>query len=328
MKDKRENSFDYLRVISMFMVIIVHVSNVYSRSYGVISDWNYIVSLIFNTISRVSVPIFLMISGALLLDRKFDFQKYWKRIVKFFLLIVVWDSIYLYWEYFYLGNLYEPLYKLLFEPFRAHLWFLYTIIILYLLQPIMKIVLDKCNKTMKYILLGIWVVFSTLSLFNSTIANVFTLFSYMGYFIVGKYIYDFVKQHVKEKHNNPLMIIMVICMIVSISLNFLFSLKYDNFYNLFFAYRTPFIMIASMAFFAFVVTNYKKENPKLLEVLSEGSLGVYLIHGIFLDIAVRNFPYYSIPAIIGIPLYSAFIFVMSATSVYFLRKINFLKDFL
>ena len=78
MKEKREYAFDLLRVISMFMVIVVHVSNVYSRSYGIISNQNFLYSLIYNTISRISVPIFLMISGALLLDRKFDKKKYRK----------------------------------------------------------------------------------------------------------------------------------------------------------------------------------------------------------------------------------------------------------
>ena len=72
MNSKREYSFDILRVISMCMVIIIHVSNVYSRSYGIISNKSFLFSLIFNTISRISVPIFLMISGALLLERDFN----------------------------------------------------------------------------------------------------------------------------------------------------------------------------------------------------------------------------------------------------------------
>lgn len=72
MNSKREYSFDILRVISMCMVIIIHVSNVYSRSYGIISNQSFLFSLIFNTISRISVPIFLMISGALLLERDFN----------------------------------------------------------------------------------------------------------------------------------------------------------------------------------------------------------------------------------------------------------------
>ena len=92
---KREYAFDILRVIAMIMVITVHVSNVYSRSFGIISNNAFLVSLVFNTISRISVPIFLMISGALLLDREFNKEKYLKRLIKFIILIIVWDIVYL-----------------------------------------------------------------------------------------------------------------------------------------------------------------------------------------------------------------------------------------
>ena len=323
----REYSFDLLRVISMFMVIVVHVSNVYSRSYGIISNQSYIISLIFNTISRISVPIFLMISGALLLDREFNKKKYIERIKKFLILIIVWDAIYLYWEYIYLGNTYHPVWKLLIEPYRAHLWFLYTIIILYLLQPIMKWILDKSNLTVKITLLSIWFIFSTLSLISSTIANVFTIFSYMGFFIIGKYLYEFIKKYITPKHNLLEITIIIICVTISIILNYFSSVKYDRFYNLFFAYRTPFIILASIAFFALIITNYKKENiSKTLSILSEVSLGVYLIHGMFLDIVIRNLPHYTISSLIGIPLYSVLIFIASVVSVYLLRKIKILKN--
>ena len=193
MKSSREYSFDILRVISMVMVIIIHVSNVYSRSFGVISNKSFFISLIFNTFSRVSVPIFLMISGALLLNREFNLKKYLKRLFKFIILIVVWDIIYLVWEYLYLGVTYNNLYKLIFEPYRAHLWFLYTILILYALQPILRKILLKSNNIIKIILLIIWILFSTGSMISHTLAQYFTLFSYIGFFVLGKYLYDYVK---------------------------------------------------------------------------------------------------------------------------------------
>ena len=156
MAKKREYAFDILRVVAMIMVITVHVSNVYSRSFGVISNNAFLVSLVFNTISRISVPIFLMISGALLLDREFNKEKYIKRLIKFIILIIVWDIVYLIWEYFYLGITYDKLYKLLFEPYRAHLWFLYTILLLYAIQPLLRMIMHKINSQMKIALLEIW----------------------------------------------------------------------------------------------------------------------------------------------------------------------------
>ena len=147
MKKTREYAFDILRVISMIMVIIIHIANVYCRSFGMISTKSYLISLIFNTICRVSVPIFFMISGFFsyskdegYFKRSFNKEKYLKRVLKYVVLIVVWDIIYLVWEYFYLGVTYDKLYMLIFDPYRAHLWFLYTILVLYAIQPLLKLI--------------------------------------------------------------------------------------------------------------------------------------------------------------------------------------------
>ena len=297
---KREYSFDILRVISMIMVIIVHVSNVYSRSFGFISNSSFIFSLIFNTISRISVPIFLMISGALLLDRKFDFKKYKKRIIKFLILIIVWDIIYLVWEYYYLHISYDKLYNLLFNPYRAHLWFLYTILLLYLIQPILRKILIKSNIQVKVLLLTLWILFSTGSMIFKPLAQYFTFFSYMGFFIIGKYLYNYIKK-------NDLS-------------------KYNMFYNLYFAYRTPFIILSSFAFYTLIITNYKKDSlNKIIQKLSDLSLGVYLIHGIFLDITIKTFVYQSINSLIGIPIFTILIFIASVISTYILSKIKYIK---
>ncbi len=323
---KREYSFDILRVIAMIMVIAIHVSNVYSRSFGIISNGSFLVSLIFNTVSRISVPIFLMISGALLLDRKFDKKKYIQRIKKFVIIIIVWDVIYLVWEYLYLGVTYDKLYKLLYEPYRAHLWFLYTILLLYILQPLLRKILNKSNKTVKIILLVLWLTFSTLSLVNVFIANTFTVFSYIGFFVLGKYLYDFIKSHDLRKYNVLLILVIIICNIASIALNYTYSLKYHMFYNFFFAYRVPFIMLSAFAFYILIISNYKKDSiSKTISTLSDLSLGVYLIHGIFLDVTVKIFMYPAVNPIFGIPLFVLDIFVCSIAAVFIIKKIKYLN---
>ena len=330
MKPKREYAFDILRIISMFMVIVIHVSNVYSRRYGLISTNDFLGSLVYNTVCRVSVPIFLMISGALLLDRKFEKEKYLKRILKFIIIIIVWDAIYLLWEYLYLGKTHDKLYRLLWDPYRAHLWYLYTLVLLYFLQPALKWILEKLPKKAKWILLILWLALSTYSIFNHKVSMYFTQFSYIGYFILGKYLYDWIKKHVTKDHNYIEAGIIIVCMMMSIMLNFKASLEYDMFYKSYFAYRTPFIMLPSFAFYAYVITNFKKQTiSKLTAMLSEVSLGVYLIHGIFLDIIVHELmPYLKCTTFITIPICAIIIFILSITSVYLLRKIKPLQRIL
>ena len=326
MSKKREYAFDILRVVAMLMVITVHVSNVYSRSFGVIGDKSFIISLFFNTISRISVPIFIMISGALLLDREFDLKKYLKRIIKFIILIIVWDIIYLLWEWKYLGITYNQLYKLLVTPYRAHLWFLYTIVLLYAIQPILRIILNKCSTKIKYILLIIWFILSTACMLNRLLADIFTIFSYIGFFIIGKYLYDFVKNKDLKKYNILFILVMIICFTLSITLNYLSSMKYNMFYNMYFAYRTPFIILSSFSFYALIITNYRKDTlNKVIMKFSDLSFGVYLIHGIFLDVTVKLFTYQSINALVGIPSFVTMIFIASIISVFILKKIKGLR---
>lgn len=326
MKKTREYAFDILRVISMIMVIIIHIANVYCRSYGMISTKSYLISLIFNTICRVSVPIFFMISGSLLLDRSFNKEKYIKRVLKYIVLIVVWDIIYLVWEYFYLGVTYDKLYMLIIDPYRAHLWFLYTILVLYAIQPLLKLIMNKSNNVVKIILLTVWIILSLASMINPYVAKFFTIFSYIGYFIIGKYLYDFIKKYDLRKYNISLVLIMIICFSISIWMNYSLSIKLNQFYNLFFAYRTPFIMISSFALYVLIISNYRKDSlNKFITGLSDLSLGVYLIHGIFLDVTVKIFIYSSINSLIGIPVFTVIIFVLSIISTFIIKKIKYLN---
>ena len=330
MAKQREYSFDLLRVVAMFMVVMIHVSNVYSRDFGLISNSSFFVSLIFNTVSRLSVPIFFMISGALLLNRKFELKKYLNRIKKFIIIIIVWDIIYLIWEYLYLGITYDKLYMLLKEPYRAHLWFLYTILLLYIIQPILRAILNKMNKEAKIILLSTWLILSCISITGIiNFPHVFSDISYIGFFIMGKYLYDFIKTKDLRKYNLILITIMIFTLGLSIILNYNMSLKNDMFYNHYFGYRTPFIIIPSFIFFILIVSNYRKNtiNKEIMQ-LSELSLGVYLIHGIFLDITKEIFNYMFIHSSLGIPIFSSIIFIFSVISVYYLRKIKLLKEIL
>lgn len=329
MQSNREYTFDYLRSMSMIMVILIHVANIYSRDFDIISNTSFLFSLIYNTISRISVPLFFMISGALLLDRKFDKDKYLKRIYKYLLLIVAWDIIYLLWEYFFLGITYDNLFLLLIKPYRAHLWFLYTIFIIYLLQPFIKLFLDKLSRNFKIFFFILWLILSTLSMYNSLISGGFTIFSDIGYFVIGKYLYDFLKKQDLTKYNFIIIIMFIFSVAASIFLNYKASLQFNMFYNMFFAYRTPYIILSSFLIFILFYNLFHLKKPsKIILLLSDLSLGIYLIHGIFLDITSQMFNYDNINALFGIPLFSFLILLCSAGTVYLLKKNNVISKIL
>lgn len=74
MEKRRTVYFDCLRVLATLGVIIIHVT---SFNWGKVSvssfDWQ--VLNFYNGIVRFAVPCFVMISGALFLERDVDYKK-------------------------------------------------------------------------------------------------------------------------------------------------------------------------------------------------------------------------------------------------------------
>ena len=321
----RDYKLDFLRVISMFMVVIIHVANCYCREFGNITDISFIGGVVFNVISRISVPIFLMISGALFADRPFNKQSYKKRIIRFVIIIIFWDILYLIWEYLFLGIKYNKLYRLLFEPYRRHLWFLHTIILIYIIQPLLNIFIRKTNNIVKNIAFVFWLLICTISLINTKTSDILSPVCYAGYFVLGNIIYKDFKYQKFKKYNLLFAIISILCFIVDIFLSYKLSIMNNEYKNYYFAYRNPLIMIPSVLLFMFILNNYKLRKEKLLLNLSACSFGIYLIHGVFLDIIKEVFNLYSINSFIGIPIFSIMIFILSYFSILLIKKIKLSK---
>ena len=322
---KRDLRFDLLRTLSMSLVVIIHVANVYCNEYGSISNSSFLGGVVFNVLARVCVPIFFMISGALLATRKFD-KKYWDRILKIIILIVVWDIFYLIWEYFYLGIKYDHFYRLLFEPFRNHLWFLYTLVVVYAFQPLLGIMINKQSKIINVIFICIWLFLCLLSIFIPSIASYFSIFCFIGYFYIGRILYDLFKDRNIDKITFPLVIITIGCLVLDIILSYNISVDKNMFYNVYFAYRNPLLVVASCSCFVLVFNYLPKILNKIWLSFSTLSLGIYLLHGVFLDISKEVFTYSSLNSFIGIPLFSMIILLLSILSVYLLKKIKILNN--
>ena len=70
----------------------------------------------------------------------------------------------------------------------------------------------------------------------------------------------------------------------------------------------------------------KEKLSNLVVKLSSLSLGVYLIHGIYLDITKKLFDYDTVHSLIGIPIYSIIVFIVSVMTINILKKIKFVKE--
>lgn len=334
MKREKNYSIEILRVISCIFVIFIHTSNMYSRAYGDISNSSYVFSLFINSIARIAVPIFFMVSGALLINEPVDVKKNTKRIFRNSIVLVVWSGIYIVWNKVYLGKEYD--FTTIFKtPVKKHLWFMFAIIGIYISLPFIQCMAKVMSKELQKYFVGLWfgllAVSFTLSIYDMGITYKIPILgatSYLGYFMIGYIFAKNIKHiHIRTRY---LGLIFLACNITNIVLTYKGALDTGKHIETFFMYRNALVAISAAVTFIAV---YKMQDlvipemiKKIMNKISANSLDIYLIHVIFLDIVKFEFQPFSIHSAIGIIIYSAFIFVASYICAEVMRSLRKRKE--
>lgn len=109
---KREVYLDVLKIISAFFIIFYHFGRL---NFGEIVNGTYIPNAerVIENITVVSIPIFFMVNGALIFQKRYTVEQIYTKAAKIALLIFVWE----------------------FTGFPS--WFFKTLIVLYLLYPVL-----------------------------------------------------------------------------------------------------------------------------------------------------------------------------------------------
>lgn len=334
MRQKNYN-IEILRVISFVMVIVIHVANYFCRAYGNISSGEYIYSLVINTLARVSVPCFFMMSGALLLGRTEPFSKSMQRGVRFLSVLFFWTVIY------YLFNTYytqQPCdWKLFLEkPAEAHLWYLYVMVPIYLMLPFLQAMCKGMDKKLEcaFAVIGsIWIVALHLMSYEK-----WSLYydlpilgdrSYIYYLFMGYFITKNLDQ-IKLKSGH-LVALFLTSSLANVIITALCSAPRNDHYERTLEYGNPLVILSAFAFFAFIMRigngniQLSEKAKNWIDLCCSCSFGIYLVHIMFLDnykIHVKADVY---SAYIAIPALVVSILVVSFLGVYFIRKLPFGK---
>ena len=339
MQKKRIYYLDILRVIACLAVIMIHSSCDYVMYKT--TNFNFWVGNIFDSFARLGVPLFVMISGALLLDEKYDYskEKLLKHIKKMILFFVFWSFVYC-----LLFNIIGQLFLLEkdFNVYRIinafvqgyyHLWYIYLIIGLYLILPLLRLwVNDKNKKYVEYFII-LSLIFNFLipqiiiigNCYGSALVGINDILcsklclQYVGgfttYFILGWYINNY-----EIKHKKLIYILGIISILISIFGTYILDLE-------FYGNLSLHVLLYTAAVFLFVKNIKTKEN-KLILFISKYSLGIYAIHAIFIYVANKvllkiNFT----NALINIPIVFVVTLVASTIGAYIISKIPFFKKF-
>jgi len=296
---KRVYYLDFLRSFAIISVVFMHSVSPYIRN---IESTNWYLFNFLDSIVRYSVPIFIMISGALLLNKKDLILRIFikKRFSRILIPTIFWSIIYLLIYKSFEFNL-TTIKIILSTPVYYHLWFMYMLISLYIAYPLMWGFIKQSNRyIIAYILLAWFLIVSIepalhkfygihIGIRNEVLTN------YMGYFILGYFL---------STYNFSFRFSKIVYAILSILLIYLTAfgteLLSQNKLNLYFYGNiSPNVIILSTTVYLFF-----KEVPfnkmyikfpylaMIITNLSYASLGIYLLHPIILNF-IRNNIYFS-----------------------------------
>lgn len=342
--NSRNISLDIIRIVAVLFVMMIHCSGVFVVGFEDVPN-GFLVGNILDSISRPGVALFLMISGALMLDENkekntCDMIKSAKNIL---ILLVVWLLI-----YSLIYNVITPLVtdkpikglsELIYRTINGHvhMWYLYMIIGIYLATPFLRKFVKKENKN----LIGMYIIISACTVFIKPMLTLMSYYispvvvinefidklhldffgCYLTYYILGWYI---VHVGIDKKWIRNIIYSVGISSVVMIILITQLTGEYNQTY----ANDCIFVLLYSLGIFLFINNMKYKFSEKaegFVILLSKLSFGVYIIHPMFNALVGDRLLINQTNPIIHIPIRFVFVGVLSFVVAYLLSKIPFVK---
>ena len=336
----RDYSMDILRILASLAVVLLHVSAPYIYVDD-INSCSWVVSNFLLCATRWCVPVFFMISGAFMLQKDIPIKILWgKYISRLIIILVVWNSIYHIPYYSSISFVVKDIVAVLFTCGSGyHLWFIYALIGIYLIIPLLKKIVD--GNLSRYVLC-LWFCTSVLFFWLKD-AGVFDILfiyvlnfpfaiDYLGYFILGYFLYNEV--NLLKKHRKIIYILGLFALILSINCNYIINYYTED--NVFYSFDYHNIMTVIMSIALFVYFKYNKSvfsceslsirSKNIISLLSNNTLGIYLIHVFVLKIFYIMVPdYLSLNIFFIIPITWLLTIVLSFTISFIMSKIPYVR---
>lgn len=327
---QREPVYDKLdtaRWMAALAVVLLHCAAFPLTSvldYGT-SDWQW--ANLYDAASRWCVPVFVMISGALLLNpqkREAFKHFYQKRAARVAPAIVFWSAFYLLW-----GAL---MYRLDGVPMDSaawmrkatsgepyyHLWYLYMLVGLYLFAPYLRALYARCSYRQRVAaVIGIFVLAMLQTVHRELNADGYGFFltwflPYISYFLAGRMMFEG-----ELRLPRPGLILALAVAVTAVGAS---AMSTAGTLNVYF-YDTFSLTVPLMSLAVFQLILDARKLPRM-SAIAPLTFGIYLAHPIFLDIAKRSGVYAPTSGVAWqTPLAAAAIFLLSLGFVRVLRQL-------
>ncbi len=348
----REIVPDILKCLGCISVIIIHTAS-QSMSDNYIYSFNWISAVFWGSLCRFAVPVFLMVTGALMLDtkRKLSFWRIYEHyFLRILLCLLFWSLMYElyfiagYWilyRQFDSGAFISALKNVLFFDHHFHLYYLQILLVFYLFLPLLRWFAANADRKMQRYALLLWLIFGILmpTLFKfepfksmSGIPAEYPLkmtYSAMGYTLLGWYLKN---TEIKRSDVKKWLGLFAAGFAIVFGVTVAVSMIKGSFYQEFLDGFSPGVALMAAGIFGLVTALYKDKDagsmPKVVK-LSKASFCIFLVHHFFVML-LRTYLYtaYKTLPIIVIPAQALVVFVLSVLTYALLSRIPWVKDHL
>ena len=338
-KEERIPYFDYLRVLATIGVIILHVSS-YNWWATNINGSEWQVFNLYTGIVRWCVPVFVMISGAIFLERTVNIKLLFrKHVAKMIIAYAIWSSIY----YFDTHKEFAITIQSVTEGYY-HLWFVPVMAGLYICVPLLQKI-AKSEYLNYYLLLCFFVMVLVPSIITiatdfgndwlrghlSVLIKCLQDMSFWGrihygfYFCLGYWIHSVVRPSNKQR---VLIYAMgIIGCVATVVLNSVLCNKSQSYEQHYFEVFSLNVMLTSVAVFVlFRHINFQKRMHlnRIVAWLGKYCFFIYLVHALVFKKMIEwwNINTWSVSSpVASVPVFACTIFVVSLVTAVFVGQI-------
>lgn len=347
----RDAAIDALKLAATCCVAMIHMSG-YGMEVFAVGSPDWLACDFWDSLCRFAVPVFLMCTGALMLSPERELTV--KRVFTSYFLRMLW--ILMFWALMYRlftslgtwlvtgirpspGFLWEDIKATLLFNHHSHLYYLQILLLVYALLPVMRVFVRAADRKELRYAVAVWAVLGValpfLMMFHpfdslGSVAPQYALnlmWTSPGYVLLGWYMYSAEIKRGRLKwyifsFAAGFLVIFAGTALSSAAAGELYSGYLDGM-NL-----GPALMSCGI-FGAFRILFAGRESSKAVTKLAGASFCVYLIHHFFVMIFRQlGADVTLMPPIIGIPLETAGVVLLSLAGWWVLSKIPFVNNYL
>lgn len=307
-KRKRNLQIEYIRAVAAIGVVSIHT--IYSGILYSGNDTVPYVVLFFTMIKNMlywAVPCFGMISGMLLLnpEKEISLKKiYGKYLVRIAIVLLLFGTAFSWIEVVFnehtvsLKQIPEAVLMVLKHQTWEHLWYLYALLTVYLLLPVWRYIVKKCNNIA---LVGIIAALYILSFVLNSREISLHLFFMMGDLFRRQFIKLDKKRSIIAFCISSVLILIIVYIheVVKVDLNRLLG------------YTSVFVAAQAYSLFSLLYSlNYDELNERLRKMMlriSKYSFGIYIVHMFFVNIEYKVLHLHLMNSLVSVAIFAVLI---------------------